>query len=67
MAERIAIHIECLPEGVYLAISPDIPGLTVEGDTREETERIAKEVALDLLAVERGKPAEPASFLFTFD
>jgi predicted RNase H-like HicB family nuclease len=67
MAERIAIHIECLPEGVYLATSPDVPGLTVEGNTREETQRIAREVALDLLEVERGKPAEPASFLFTFD
>ena len=66
MAERVPIHIRCLPEGVYLATSPDVPGLTVEADTREETERIATEVALDLLEVERGKPADPLSFLFTF-
>jgi predicted RNase H-like HicB family nuclease len=67
MAKRIAIHIRRLPEGVYLATSRDVPGLTVEGDTREEAERVAAEVALDLLEVEHGGPVEPASFRFTFD
>ena len=67
MAKRIAIRIQRLPEGVYLATSRDLPGLTVEGDTRQAAERIAAEVALDLLEVEQGKPVEPVSFCLVFD
>lgn len=63
--ERISICIEQLPEGVYLATSRDVPGLTVEADTREKAQRIASEIALELIAEERGCPiAESPEFVF---
>ncbi|MBE9135888.1 type II toxin-antitoxin system HicB family antitoxin [Nodosilinea sp. LEGE 07088] len=48
--EQIAkLHIEKLPEGVYLATSNDIPGLVVQGRTVAETIEIARDVAQKLL------------------
>ncbi len=48
--EKIAnLHIEKLPEGVYLATSDDIPGLVVQGRTIAETLEIARDVARKLL------------------
>jgi len=48
--ERIAnLHIEKLPEGVYLATSDDIPGLVAQGRTIAETLEIARDVARKLL------------------
>lgn len=51
--ERIAkIHIEKLPEGVYLATSDDVPGLVAQGRTIAETLEIARDVARKLLEVQ---------------
>ncbi len=48
--EQIAnLHIEKLPEGVYLATSDDIPGLIAQGRTITETLEIARDVARKLL------------------
>jgi predicted RNase H-like HicB family nuclease len=48
--ERILnIHIEKLPEGVYLATSDDIQGLVVQGRTIAETLEIARDVARKLI------------------
>ena len=48
--ERIAnLHVEKLPEGVYLATSDDIPGLVAQGRTIAETLEIARDVAKKLL------------------
>ena len=48
--EQIAnLHIERLPEGVYLATSDDIPGLVAQGRTITETVEIARDVAKKLL------------------
>ncbi len=48
--EKIAnLHIEKLPEGVYLATSDDIPGLVAQGRTVTETIEIARDVAKKLL------------------
>lgn len=48
--ERIVnVHIEKLPEGVYLATSDDIPGLVAQGRTVTETLEIARDVAEKLL------------------
>ena len=48
--EQIAnLHIEKLPEGVYLATSDDIPGLVAQGRTIAETLEIARDVAKKLL------------------
>ena len=48
--EHIAnLHIEKLPEGLYLATSDDIPGLIAQGRTITETVEIARDVAKKLL------------------
>lgn len=48
--ERILnLHIERLPEGVYLATSDDLPGLVAQGRTVSETMEIARDVARKLL------------------
>lgn len=52
--EKIAtLHIEKLPEGVYLATSEDIPGLVSQGRTVAEMIEIARDVAKKLLEVQR--------------
>ena len=45
----VRIHIEKLPEGVYLATSDDVQGLVVQGRTIAETVEIARDVARKLL------------------
>ncbi len=52
MEKIINLHIEKLPEGVYLATSDDIPGLVAQGITITETLAIAQHVAKKLLEVQ---------------
>ena len=69
MSERlhISIVVERLPEGVYLATSDCVPGLTVECDTPEETAAAAQDVALDLLEMEVGHSLDPCpEFAITY-
>lgn len=48
--ERIVnLHIEKLPEGVYLATSDEVQGLIAQGRTIRETIEIAHDVARKLL------------------
>lgn len=49
MEQIVNLHIERLPEGVYLATSNDIPGLVAQGRTVTETLEIARDVAKKLL------------------
>ncbi|HEY8037382.1 MAG TPA: type II toxin-antitoxin system HicB family antitoxin [Methylobacter sp.] len=49
MEQIINLHIEKLPEGVYLATSDDISGLIAQGRTITETLEIARDVAKKLL------------------
>ncbi len=49
MEKTATLHIEKLPEGVYLATSDDIPGLVAQGRTITETLEIARDVAKKLL------------------
>ncbi|MFZ5882049.1 MAG: type II toxin-antitoxin system HicB family antitoxin [Chloroflexota bacterium] len=50
VGERIVrVHIEKLPEGVYLATSDDVQGLVAQGRTITETLEIARDVARKLL------------------
>lgn len=49
MERMINLHIEKLPEGVYLATSDDVQGLVVQGRTVSETIEIARDVARRLL------------------
>ena len=53
--ERIIhIHIERLPEGVYLATSEDVQGLVAQGRTVAETLEIARDVARKLIEAQEG-------------
>lgn len=48
--ERITnIHIEKLPEGLYLATSEEVQGLVAQGRTITETLEIARDVAKKLM------------------
>ncbi|NKC14352.1 MAG: DUF1902 domain-containing protein [Gammaproteobacteria bacterium] len=68
--EQIAnLHIEKLPEGVYLATSEDIPGLVAQGRTITETLEIARDVAKKLMEAqaERHHQAKLVSVQDSFD
>ena len=52
MEQITTLHIEKLPEGVYLATSDEIPGLVAQGRTVTETLEIARDVAKKLLAAQ---------------
>ncbi|MCP4433684.1 MAG: DUF1902 domain-containing protein [Gammaproteobacteria bacterium] len=68
--EQIAnLHIEKLPEGVYLATCDDIPGLIAQGRTIIETVEIARDVARKLLEAqaERHQQAPLAAVQDSFD
>ena len=48
--EQIAtLHIEKLPEGIYLATSDNVPGLVAQGRTVAETIEIARDVVKKLM------------------
>jgi len=49
MERMIKLHIEHLPEGVYLATSEEVQGLVAQGRTVWETLEIARDVARKLL------------------
>jgi len=49
MEKIVHLHIEKLPEGVYLATSKEIQGLIAQGRTIQETLEIARDVAKKLL------------------
>jgi len=51
MEKLINIHVEKLPEGVYLATSEDVQGLVAQGNTIEKTLEIAKAVAFELIKI----------------
>ena len=49
MEKLLKLHIEKLPEGVYLATSDDLSGLVAQGRTITETLEIARDVARKLI------------------
>lgn len=49
MERRIDLHIEKLPEGLYLATCDSIQGLVAQGRTIAETVEIARDLAKKLL------------------
>lgn len=49
MEQIINIHVEKLPEGVFLATSDDVPGLVAQGRTATEAIEIARDVARKLM------------------
>lgn len=53
------IHVEQLPEGVYLATSDDLQGLVAQGRTVAEALEIARDVARKLIEAETERGAPP--------
>lgn len=67
MEHVIQLHIEKLPEGVYLATSDDVQGLIAQGRTIQETIEIARDVAKKLLEQRTdAKMLPPAHEAFDF-
>lgn len=58
MESIIKIHIEKLPEGLYLATSEDIQGLVAQGRTVNETIEIARDIAKKLIEAKKDIPGE---------
>jgi antitoxin HicB len=58
----LKIHLEELPEGVFLATSEELPGLIAQGRTIAETLEIAQDVARNLIESyqEHGDELPPA-------
>lgn len=59
MEQLISLHIEKLPEGLFLATSEDVQGLIAQGRTLAETIEIARDVAKKLI-----ESQNPDSFNF---
>jgi len=67
MERIVTIHIEKLPEGMYLATSDTIQGLVAQGRTISETIDIAKDIAKKLIEAQEGQIPALLSFNDTFD
>ncbi len=61
MERIINVHIEKLPEGVYLATSDDVQGLVAQGRTVAETMEIARDVARRLLESQEERNQKPVA------
>jgi predicted RNase H-like HicB family nuclease len=59
MERMIQVHVEKLPEGMYLATSEDIQGLVAQGQTVNETLEIARDVARRLLEAQAERKESP--------
>ena len=59
MEHIIQLHIEKLPEGMYLATSDEVQGLVAQGRTIQETIEIARDVAKKLIEAQAGKKTLP--------
>ena len=69
MEKIINIHIEKLPEGLYLATSDDVQGLVAQGRTAIEALEIARDVARKLIEAraERSGNTNLAAIADSFD
>ena len=54
MEHMIQLHIEKLPEGMYLATSDEVQGLVAQGRRIQETIEIARDVARKLIEAQSG-------------
>jgi predicted RNase H-like HicB family nuclease len=53
MEHIVNLHIEKLPEGVYLVTSDDVQGLVAQGRTFAETIEIARDLAMSLIEAQQ--------------
>ncbi|MBL7988661.1 MAG: DUF1902 domain-containing protein [Chlorobi bacterium] len=54
-AHIIQLHLEKLPEGLWLATSNDVQGLIAQGRTISEAIEIARDVARKLIELQSGE------------
>jgi predicted RNase H-like HicB family nuclease len=66
MEHVIQLHIEKLPEGLYLATSDDVQGLIAQGRTIQETIEIARDVAKKLIEAQSGTRLPTAAESFDY-
>lgn len=68
MERVIQLHIEKLPEGVYLATSDEVQGLVAQGRTIQETLEIARDVAKKLIEAQSspGSTLQPTEETFDY-
>ena len=69
MEHMIQLHIEKLPEGIYLATSDEVQGLIAQGRTIQETIEIARDVAKKLIEAQTdasSTPLPPAREVFDY-
>ena len=69
MEHMIQLHIEKLPEGVYLATSDEVQGLIAQGRTIQETIEVARDVPKKLIEAQTGtgiSPLKPARDVFDY-
>ncbi len=59
MELAIRIHIEALPEGLFLATSDELSGLVAQGRTVAEALDIARDVARKLIEARRAREGVP--------
>lgn len=67
MEKLVNLHIEKLPEGLYLATSDSVQGLVAQGRTIAETIEIAKDVAKKLIEAQEGDLSNLTTFSESFD
>lgn len=60
MELAIRIHVEELPEGLFLATSDELPGLVAQGRTVAEALDIARDVARKLIEAQRERDGIPS-------
>src|SRR5262245_43916016 len=59
MEVAVRVHVEELPEGVFLATSDELPGLVAQGRTVAEALDIARDVARKLIEARREREEAP--------
>ena len=63
--KKLRLHIEKLPEGVFLATSRDVPGLVIQEDTIAKTIESACEMASVLLELSAKRRQKSKAKKFT--
>lgn len=66
MERIVKVHVEKLPEGVFLATSDDVEGLVAQGRTVSETLEIARDVARKILEL-RAENSDKNTLTIPFD
>jgi predicted RNase H-like HicB family nuclease len=59
MEISLRVHVEALPEGVYLATSEELPGVVAQGRTVAEALELARDVAKKLIEARREREGVP--------